>query len=470
MSSTAVHSNPRLNRFLGFAVVGLTLSAMTLGTLVVLDDESGADRTTNAQPGGASGGGVPASPGAPGGSANGVTISADDLNKLVGTHTKALTDRDEKAFLAAFDPAQKDLVDRQRKTFANLKKVPMTGTSFEAIRQHGRASDSFGRGVTLTVDVVFHHQITNVDLAPVGESYTWTVTRASAGAPVQVTKVEGTRSFNAERLGEAATQSYPAPWDLYDDITVVKRPHVLLIGDTRLAALHERYADTAEQAAVYNLGAWKGVAGTAPGFAVSIEDSRDKFKLLYNGVENNGGNEAGLSTAMVAHGNVKKPYAGSRVSLDASSNFFDGSHPNGPREIMRHEMAHSLLWPVQGIKGPPLWIDEGFAEWMASRDVALNTGGHWNTFVQRIGTFNDKLPDDKSLRAEDSGVTNFSYQLGALAMRFIAERFGEQKVWDFVSAMYADGSALEASLRTATGLGQADFEKQWSTYVRSVAR
>src|SRR5690349_1458802 len=75
-------------------------------------------------------------------------IKLDEIDALLAAQAKALKDRDEKAFLAAYDPADKKLVDQQSVLFRNLIKVPFAEADFKRLGE-GSAFRPVGTGASV---------------------------------------------------------------------------------------------------------------------------------------------------------------------------------------------------------------------------------------------------------------------------------------------------------------------------------
>ncbi|WP_067069885.1 hypothetical protein [Carbonactinospora thermoautotrophica] len=399
-----------------------------------------------------------------------VVLAEDEIRALLRKHSRALRERDEKAFLDLYDPKNTKLVDDQRRLYRNLLKVPFREARYEIIRRLGRSVDTFGRGVRVTVDVAFVHQIEGVDIRPVTEWYRWTVVKAAPNAKPVVTAVDG----SPKGFGGSKYVYYPAPWDVYPRMHVVRTGHALLLASDRTLAKTERLAPVAERAALDNLAAWRrhGPKGEVlPGFLVVLENDRELFFRLFRSAQDTDSDEAGVSIPMATFGHEDRVrFGGSRIVVDLASGFFQA--PRGALEIFRHEMAHSLIQPLDAADSPArprFWVVEGFAEYLALRGTDPARGAHSAALREylRRGRFTGRLPTDRDMYHEDLLIAAASYQLGYWAIRFIAEEHGEDKAFAFVARHYQDPAALDAAIRETTGLSRAQFEARWARYVRA---
>ncbi|GLW06470.1 hypothetical protein Misp01_16000 [Microtetraspora sp. NBRC 13810] len=403
-----------------------------------------------------------------------VVVSDEEINALMAAHGRALAAGDAKQFTSIFDQKNTALVREQSRVFANLRKVPMIETSYQVLRRVGRAEDNFGRGVKFEQDVAFVHRIAGIDLRPVTEWYRWTIEKASAGAPLVVTKVGGAPPpFSAG--GGSKTVYYPGPWDIWPDISLVQAGSSIILARPQDAALARRIAPTVAGATSDVRDFWQrsGEQG-APvpaGFVVALADGPAQLGNLFRKEKVTG--EAGVSIPMPSWGlgdDVK--IGGTRIVLDAASDFFDSGQ--GIKEVTTHEFAHSLVASLDSagfsLFGKPNWIIEGFAEYVANRGRPINQNLRFDEGQAYLAgrfplPFEGRLPDNTTWTYKGMGSLN--YFMGHLAIRYAAERYGERKLVGAVVAAYrADGDESESAFFQALGVGKANFERQWADYAR----
>lgn len=405
-------------------------------------------------------------------------VTPAELAALADTRSKALADGDENAFLAALDPATPGLVDEQRRLFRNLRPIPFD----EAAYRIAATRPGPGPGDPLTVDVSFDHRITHADTSTVGEGYRWTVTRPAPGAAPRITSITGTPYEGG--AGYRYARDYPAPWDRAQ-LTVARRPHIVVLAEQALADRAEPLADAAEQAAAADLAAYAGPRGTAPGFVVVPVADRAAFYELYGGRADQHGDESGLTyalrssptgnTAATARPGTTAQFGGARIVLDVTSGYFTGGDATRTGDLLRHEMAHALVTPLRSDlagQNQPVWVVEGFADWLAfrsDRDRLPAQFGEARTYL-RTGRFTGTLPTDTDLYQADPVGNAASYQLAHLAMLRIEETRGAAAVFRFAAAVYAAPStaAVDRALHDATGLDRAAFEADWAQYARAL--
>ncbi|WP_182906280.1 hypothetical protein [Microbispora sp. H13382] len=405
---------------------------------------------------------------------NTVVVKDEEITKLVEGHSRALASGDAKAFTSIFDQENAALVRGQARVFANLRKMPLAEKSYQVLRRQGRAEDSFGRGVKFTQDVAFVHRFTGIDLRPVAEWYRWTIEKASPDAPLVVTKVTGAPPTIS---GEASkTMYYPGPWDIWPDIAVVKAGSNLVLARPEDAALARRVAPAVSAAAAGDLAFWRKNgdpnAAVPTGFVVALVEGQAQLGRLFRTAK---AEEAGISIGMPSWGvgDDTVRVGGTRVVMDTTTAFFKDEQ--GIREISEHELAHSLIAGLDSAEfsflGRSKWIVEGFAEYVAGRGRPITENRRFpegRAYLEgRLAMpFEGTLPTNAVW--DFKGMTNTNYFMGHLAMRFIAEKYGERKLVEGVVAAYrAPGDDSEAAMFQALGVTKAGFERQWAGYVRA---
>ncbi|MFC7547235.1 hypothetical protein [Plantactinospora sp. GCM10030261] len=407
-------------------------------------------------------------------------IKPEEVKDLMDERTRALKDGDENAFLAAFDPANKKLVDQQRNLFRNLRKLPLAKAGFQqralASRVVLRDVKPVGAGFTVDFTLSFVHQLDGYDRHPVDELYTWTIFRPERGAPLTVTAVKGHTGEKPEEM-----TYHPAPWDKWSTIHVERTEHTLFIVDVALRAEAQRYAPIAERAAAANLAAWQsaGVPGDVPkGFVISLVKGKKGLATLYR-TTNKTPPESGFSFGVPQYDDIDREdddyvVGGSRVVIDVTDrSFFRAGDREGPAEIFRHELAHSLAHGLTKIGNDAIlyqqekWLVEGFAEYFGHERKSWTTSdraasGRSRVRATKLG--NLLLPNNVGW--DRDGRTSYHYWLGHSAVSYMVEKYGERKAFEVVAEHYR-GQSLEQVMPKVLGLKYFDFDRQWAAYVKS---
>jgi hypothetical protein len=409
-------------------------------------------------------------PTAAGGTQSEHLIGQDGVEELLRGRNQALKSGDEGAYL---EPFTGEAEKTQKKLFRNLSKIPLEQAEFAVLNQTGSGDNDYGDGATVSVDVAFVHQIQDVDVRPVFEWYRWVVKRESKDAEPEITKV----GPSPGAYGSETYVYYPAPWDLHDDMHVVRQAHSLTISDKKYAADTDRFAPYVEKAAKDDIALWEtsGPEGTeAPtGFVAVLEPDRDLYNKLYgvSSVEWETGQSVPMPTFDAGFGGDEKDleYGGARIKMDSSTSRFTAATrwQQGVEDISHHEFAHALVQPLEAEfsadgEGVRQWVVEGFAEWMALRfDTELAS---WRIQSNVSGQeFDGKLPD----WGTDGTNASMGYTVSYLAFRFIADEGGDAAALRFVTDHYRAPDQLDQQLQAAVGMETSKFEAAWAAYVRS---
>ncbi|WP_436773662.1 hypothetical protein, partial [Yinghuangia sp. YIM S09857] len=297
-------------------------------------------------------------------------LTRDEITAVVDRQTDALRSKDQAMFLEPYAVDRTALVAERTRLFGNLLKIPFTRAEYRLQTLAPRPEDPAGTRRTSSVTVVFSHQITGVDVAPIAETYRWTVTREAPGAPLRITEVDG--GADAARGGS----TYPAPWDSAE-LVVVDKPHVLLLAARQHQAKAATWASRAETAATRNIAAWKGAEKTAGRFLVYLTPDRASFEKVRGG-DSVTTNAIGVCLSLPADPTGKvagtPDFAGSRIYVDSTSEDITEGGADDAIAIFRHEMGHAMMATFQNRAGgtPPLWVAEGFAGYLEWSDRSLD--------------------------------------------------------------------------------------------------
>ena len=394
-------------------------------------------------------------------------ITQTDLDTLAACRSKALDARVRKAFLSTVDPADKALVESQRRVFDNLQRVSFAVQEFQAGKPAGDPVGAFGQPVSVEVDVNFNHQIKGYDLTPVRETYRWRVTRANAAAPPLITGVGGGGPKGSRGY-------YPAPWDAWTDMQVVQTDRAMILAEPKLLGRANQLSPAVEKAAQDTVANWRAGGQDAEivdRFVVSFVPSYPAMSSLYDidALVNTAGHSFSMpsSTRQAFNG-------GARVVIDASAKVFDPKRMKDVGWLFRHEFTHSMLADLAqpGVtRSVPMrtWVTEGIAEYVANRSfqdagIRVNDAKWARRHGQPI-----HLPSNDEWGSDTLGINSYHYYLAHQAMRYMAKRFGESTMYAFIAGYYADAD-LEGGLRDAIGMSFEKFETDWRQFVQEELR
>jgi hypothetical protein len=156
------------------------------------------------------------------------------------------------------------------------------------------------------------------------------------------------------------------------------------------------------------------------------------------------------------------------VHVFVNPDVFGDLQPTGAQVVMSHEATHVATgaW----VSPVPLWLLEGFADFVALRDVRLpvsTSAAQVIAEVRRDGPPRT-LPGaaEFGTRTPDLGAT---YESAWLACRLLARRGGEDALVSFYRSVDR-GTDLRAALRTAFGLTLPELTRQWRALLSDLAK
>ncbi|WP_051548660.1 hypothetical protein [Nocardioides sp. URHA0032] len=159
--------------------------------------------------------------------------------------------------------------------------------------------------------------------------------------------------------------------------------------------------------------------------------------------------------------------ANAPVHVFVNPDVFGGLKPTGAQVVMSHEATHVATGAFTSPM--PLWILEGFADYVALRDVDLPVPRSASQIIAEVRK--DGAPrslpseDDFGTRTPDLGAT---YESAWLANRLLARDGGEPALVRFYREV--DGGApVGRAMRSTFGFGVPAFTEQWRTLLQHLA-
>jgi hypothetical protein len=192
------------------------------------------------------------------------------------------------------------------------------------------------------------------------------------------------------------------------------------------------------------------------------------------------GSEAGLDAALAADPGTYANIAAVTTSVDGTltpasevhvfvnPDVYDGLEPVGGQVVMSHEATH-LATRAPLTTGVPLWLLEGFADYVALHAVDLpitTTASQIIQQVKRQGT-PDHLPGEAEF---DESATHLgaSYESAWVACLVLADAGGQAalvRLYEQVSR----GQDLDGRLRALFGLTEAQLTTRWRQRLQELA-
>jgi hypothetical protein len=209
-----------------------------------------------------------------------------------------------------------------------------------------------------------------------------------------------------------------------------------------------------------------GGTGALTGDDLTVEVARDEASLeqalgaapgTYRDVE-------AVSAAAPGAGSPGTPL----VWVDAEA--VGGLNDQGVEIVLTHEATH-VLTGVVGDTAMPLWLVEGFADYVALRDVHKPlsvTAGRILAEVRRDGAPGrlPLAPDFDAAQATGGDAYTAEYEASWLACRLLARRGGEKALVSLYTGV-RDGDSLAHALASGFGLTIDRFTRLWQTTLRT---
>ncbi|WP_344214661.1 hypothetical protein [Nonomuraea bangladeshensis] len=138
-------------------------------------------------------------------------------------------------------------------------------------------------------------------------------------------------------------------------------------------------------------------------------------------------------------------------------------NPTGRDVVLAHELTHVAA----GTDRLPIWLYEGFADYVGYRDSGLpvRTAAAELADEVRAGRLPAALPGPAAFAADGSDPARLAraYQEAWLACRFLADRFGEGTLVRLYREARVDGADRALA---GLGLSTATLTARWRAYVR----
>lgn len=372
------------------------------------------------------------------------------VGQLLDQRAAAVRNHDEQAFLAGVDPRSTRFLAAQRQMFGNLAQVPLADWSYRLVRTDAfplppeAAADGTRR---TAAEVQLRYRLRGYDAEPVVSTSYLTLTRR-AGRWYVAADDDG---------ASAGRRSSVQLWD-QGKVSVVRGTHslVLGLGDTRTL---RAYAADADRAVPQVQHAW-GSAGWPGTVVVEAPRTLDQLGALlaanpadYKGI-------AAVTTGELG-GTARAP--ADRVIVNPAA--FGELSAFGRQVVLTHETTH-VATRLATSTGTPLWLSEGFADWVAYRESGRTAPEIAPELAQDVtaGHLPAALPAATDFRPTSTGLAQ-AYEGGWLACRMVADQWSP----DRLTALYraaGTGATLDSVLRTQLHLSLTDFTARWRHYVQ----
>lgn len=248
------------------------------------------------------------------------------------------------------------------------------------------------------------------------------------------------------------------PLWLAGPVTVRRGPGVLVVaaGGAEPAARYFRLATRAVTVVHRVEPQWHS------GLVVEVPDSADQLDAELDAQPGEYAQIAAVTTTVNGSLASRAP-----VHVFVNPEVFGPLKPQGAQVVMSHEATHVATGAATA--SMPLWLVEGFADYVALRDVHLPlsvTAAQIAAQVKQRGV-PGSLPTDEEF---DTGTTHLgaSYEAAWLACRTLAKLGGEDELVAYYDAVKTGGNQA-VEMRRIFGFSQDSFTGVWRSRLRDLA-
>lgn len=297
----------------------------------------------------------------------------------------------------------------------------------------------------------------------VDEDGTWTAsvdaTWAFDGFDRTAARAEISVSFATEQdrapiVGVGGGDRVSPLW-LAGPVTVRRTPEALVVvaGEgSAVDALADEYLVLAKRAVPVNL---KVLPDWRARLVVEAPDSQEQFDRTLGAEPSTYARIAAVTTAPDGVGAPGAP-----VHVFVNPRIFEGLQQRGQQIVMSHETTH-VATDAPASSGVPQWLVEGFADYVALRDVDLPDRVTARQVIEQVRR--DGLPRDLPGAAEFDKSTphlGAAYESAWIACRVLSDRGGERALVGYYEAL-ADGTDPAQALRAGFSWTQPQLLEAW---------
>ncbi|WTW94493.1 hypothetical protein OG216_14345 [Streptomycetaceae bacterium NBC_01309] len=385
------------------------------------------------------------------------------IARLLERRATAMRTHDRAAYLATIDPGAKAFHDVQAAAFDNAAQIPFASWDYELVAADAftlpaQRLATFGGTTVFTAQVDLTYRIDGFDSAPVrSPQYLTFVLRD--GAWLIAADTDG-----ADQGMGGAVQV----WDL-GPVSVLRGDSgiVLGVGDKTDLRSYQKDMDVAVPDVHKVWGrAWAGKA------VVIVPANQEQMARLLGAEPQKYVRIAAVTTG--ERGADTESAAADRVIVNPDA--FRELGAVERRVVMTHEITHVASRAFTR-NWTPTWLSEGFADYVGY----LNSGQTIRSAAPELrrdvreGRVPQTLPTDEQFETTQEALPQ-AYEMGWLACRMIAERWGEEKLVEFYRAVGeapSDGagqpdqkSRLTSAFVSVLRISPAEFTTEWVAYVQ----
>ncbi|MCX4822527.1 hypothetical protein OG883_22045 [Streptomyces sp. NBC_01142] len=364
------------------------------------------------------------------------------IQRLLDGRAAAVLGHDRGGYLAALAPGATRLRAAQLKEFQNLAQVPLRSWEYRL----GKVRRQGGRAVA---EAELRYRIDGYDTAPV-----------TAPRTLELAERDGRWYVTADRAAKGGAQQL---WQ-QGEVTAVRGSRSLILGVGQDAERLRALAATADRAVPAVSDAWPG--SWAGRVVVLVPRSLEAMGSLLGAPAAGYRGIAAVTTGERAAAGTSPA---DRVIVNPEAYGVLGDF--GRSVVLTHETTH-VATRAHTSAATPMWLSEGFADWVAYRGTGHPTGQAAPELQRAIrrGEVPAALPDDSDF-AFGAGADALAraYEGGWLACELIAARWGEKRLTAFYRAV-GEGQhragADEKALNDVLGTTPGEFTVRWRDYLR----
>ncbi|WP_372406967.1 hypothetical protein [Streptomyces luteireticuli] len=364
------------------------------------------------------------------------------VQRLLDRWATALRGHDERAYLGAVDPEATAYRDRRRQVYENLADVPFASWDYRVARLDGFAPAA-GSGHRVAVEAELRYRLAGYDAAAVA-------------VPVRLTAVR--RAGEWYVAGDDTASGDRQLWE-QGRVTVVRGAHGLVLGAGQQTELLRSVAALTDAAVPVVDSAWKD--GSFGRVVVELPASLERMGALLGAPASD---YRGIAAVTTGDG------SGTPARIVVNPEAYGALGDFGRRTVLTHEATHVATRDSTS-SATPMWLSEGFADWVAYRGVGRTPRQIAPELARSVASSGAPraLPTDADFGfTGEPGRLAQAYEGGWLACRMVAEQWGEGKLVAFYRAVGKTG--VEQGVKDVLGVGVGDFTERWRAYVGEVLR
>ncbi|MFJ6936032.1 hypothetical protein [Streptomyces sp. NPDC101132] len=350
--------------------------------------------------------------------------SADDrsVRRTVADWSAAQLARDEARYLSL------DRRPEARAAFGNLAQVPLAAWEYGVLGVKREGSRAF-------VAAELRYRLAGYDGVAV-----------TSPRELELAERDGRWSVVSDRPGAGA---HPQLWD-QGPVTAVRGARSLVLGVGQGRGTLEGVAETADRAVPEVTSAWPGKWPER--VVVQVPASLDAMAALLGSPAGSYGGMAAVTTS-----------PGDRVTVNPGA--YGQLGALGRQVVLTHETVHVATRGAT-TSHTPLWLSEGFADWVAYRDTGRTPAQVAPALARavRAGNAPAGLPEAGEFSfAGDGERLARAYESAWLANRMIEQHWGRDKLIAFYEAA---ATSPQSAFANVLGTDEQAFTADWREYVR----